>query len=240
MSAYLKTEVQNSLSGLAQKVAVDGWTYQKSQFRYDKKLAKDITLSVHPRLSFTGGGLFCLSQPMMVLRSKFYEAIDKQALGKGRGSFANQGPVTSGLTRNLGLDHLFRSDLRDRYSVATPQFIEMDVPDSKFTPENGYFQSEEISNYVDALLKSSQAIADQYDTSSDRAFIAGLPRHFRTKKTTHEQFLGSVTAFALIEISKGNQSVISDLMENPDVYPTTKELELLKHIDSCKQEIPRI
>lgn len=237
MPGFLKTEIQHTLGHFATEASSRGWKYAKSDFKFTKQLGPGLKVVVHPRLTFTGGGLFCLSQPSMILRCKKYETLDRKLLGKGPGPLFNQGPIFTGFWLEPPVGKALTTLLKSRYIKKGPQFIEMEVPNSRFTPENGYFQSEEIDLYMEQLLLSAEGISNLFSLETEDDFIASIPRDITDKHSGEKQFLGPVVAYCIIELMKGNKGVFQEIQENPNVHVSDEDQELLDTIFEKQDQV---
>lgn len=206
MAGRLKHEVLRYCTGYAARKEVDGWRYLRTRPSYVHSPCPGVQLVVSPDFTYIERGLIALSQPKVALRSTVYIGALAQVFPKPL-----EGPINFSLKDWSFIGPTVGAGLCEKYfSRGTPKFIDIDYPE--VSEKMGYFQTEELPDYLDLVLETAFAVAqDKYDLTSERGFLASLPTRLELHYPFASHRLGPEVTFAVLDLMRGNRNAVTDL-----------------------------
>ncbi|WP_339110154.1 hypothetical protein [Thioclava sp. GXIMD4216] len=213
MKSHLKAEVQSICAKYAIGKKAENWRYLRGGSSFVQQPCAGINLVVTPSFTYIERGLICLSQPKVNLHSALFAAALGQVFEKPL-----EGPINFSLKSWSFIGPVVGAKLRERYfSYGTPSFIDIDYPE--VSAEMGYFQTEELPDYLDLVLDAALTVVrNKYDLTSERNFLASLPTRLELHYPFASHRLGPQVTFAVLDLMRGNRNAVTDLRAAWD-YP---------------------
>lgn len=234
MAGHLRREVENIVWATREDAAAEGWRLYKTDWRFSYPLCPGVTLWLWPDFGYSEmQGLTCLSQPRAPVSSDLFGKAFKLVFGK-----PCPGPAMTYVFFGAAYPKRPHFDgLRRRFAKWPVRFVDIDYPEAR--PEDGYYPTETLPEYLRELRKAVLGVAaEDYDTASEMAFLNGLPKDIDTVavRGLYSSDRGTFTAFAITQLLCGNLRVIDDIRASDvPLYPI--EVEALAKIESAAQAI---
>lgn len=215
-------------------MAAEGWRLYKADWRFSYPLCPGVTQWLWPSFGYSEfQGLTCLSQPLAPVSSDLFGKVFKLVFGK-----PSPGPAVTHVFIGMTYPHRPHfAGLRHRFAKWPVRFVDIDYPEA--TPEDGYYPTETLPEYLAELRNAVLGIAaEHYDTRSEMAFLNGLPKEIDTStvRLRYSSHRGSFTAYAITQLLCGNLRVIDEIRASGvPLYPI--EVEALAKIEAAAENI---
>lgn len=206
MTGHLKREILSYCTEFAERKEAEDWRYLRTRPSYLHSPCPGVQLVISPSFTYVERGLIALSQPHVALRSGLFIGALAQVFPKPL-----EGPINFSLKDRSFIGPSVGAGLCEKYFLrGTPNFIDIDYPE--VSEKMGYFQTEELPDYLDLVLETAFAVAqDKYDLTSERGFLASLPTRLELHYPFASHRLGPEVTFAILDLMRGNRTAVADL-----------------------------